>query len=82
MKSEKKYMNKMSLIKRQKPTKTKEKRYRNQEKEQTEILELRKTELKNSIENPPALLMEMQIGTTPMENSMEIPQKTIHRTTI
>ena len=32
--------------------------------------------------NPPALLVEMQIGTTPVENSMEVPQKTKHRTAI
>ena len=26
--------------------------------------------------NPPSLLVEMQIGTVTMENSMEVPQKT------
>ena len=32
--------------------------------------------------NPPTQLMGMQIGTTTMENSMEVPQKTKYRTTI
>ena len=32
--------------------------------------------------NPPTLLVEMQIGITTMENSMEIPQKTKYITTI
>ena len=32
--------------------------------------------------NPPTLLVGMEIGTTTMENSMEVPQKTKYRTTI
>ena len=32
--------------------------------------------------NPPALLVGMSTGTTTMENSMEVPQKTKYRTTI
>ena len=32
--------------------------------------------------NPPALLVGMSIGTTTIENSMEVPQKTKNRTTI
>ena len=32
--------------------------------------------------NPPALLVGMQIGTTTMENCMEIPQNTKNRITI
>jgi hypothetical protein len=32
--------------------------------------------------NPYTLLVEMQISTTTMENSMEIPQKTRDRTAI
>ena len=32
--------------------------------------------------NPPALLVGMEAGTTTMENSMEVPEKTMHRTTI
>ena len=31
---------------------------------------------------PPALLVGMEIGTTDMENSTEVPQKTKHRTTM
>ena len=32
--------------------------------------------------NPPALLMGIQVGTTTVENTVEVPQKNIHRTTI
>ena len=32
--------------------------------------------------NPPSLLVGMQIGTTTMENSMEVPQQTKSRTTV
>ena len=31
---------------------------------------------------PPTLLVGMSVGTTTIENSMEIPQKTNYRTTI
>ena len=32
--------------------------------------------------NPPTLLVGMSIATTPVENSMEVPQKTNYRTTV
>ena len=32
--------------------------------------------------NPPTLLVGVEIGATTVENSMEVPQKTKHRTSI